>query len=368
MRASSYQSRRGKQTRDVTLRIATGLLSIALLTAAKPYRDTKGRFEVELADGWALAPQFGDVLGMRFERSGQPSDEQVHFVLHVDSVSGSTLESMSDAAQQRYGRGRRLERIDRKPIQIKSGRWLRSQYRTPTGRAVAFVSQLAGQTFVGWAEFPKNTRRFEPDVRAMLDTVRRPSKSGVSPTASPLSAASRPAVAPRAAAKVVGRWESDAGVVFILAADGRFQLGSKRGQYELHGSNLRLLLPGKSPRAFEVEVGEDRIVLRSNKLKRPGVYWRKAAERSASTPKAGSPIGSWRTQTPSGPMVLDIRRDGSFSMGAMNGTWTATPGQLTLEASSGAVITYKASVSGGALVLEGGDLPRAVTFEKSSGS
>jgi hypothetical protein len=66
----------------------TPIALMTALTVATPFTDTRGRFQLDLPNGWQFAPQPGDVTGAAFQR--KLGDEIANFAVRVTPVSDTT--------------------------------------------------------------------------------------------------------------------------------------------------------------------------------------------------------------------------------------------------------------------------------------
>ena len=372
MRACSYQTARPSWKHDVARRVGRVLaagfvaaVSVVALVAATPYRDTRGRFRLEIADRWALAPGFGDTYGMVFRRPLRRPGTFATLTVHVDPVSAGSLRGFADEIERsgsarRRGKERKQKIAGRSAL-VREYRTAASDKRPEPGRARSYFLQAAGQFFHLRAEAPRNELRLvEDDLRWMLA---RFEPARIEPDAA--SEAARH----RAPPPWVGRWRSDAGVAFLLGSDGRFALGGAEGTYNVSGRSLTLELPGGATRRFAIEIDGARLVLTSPELGAPAVYRRAGTTAAAPGRRAGSATiaGRWETRSGVKPVVLDLGGDGRFSMGGLTGTWEAAPGRLTMRGGPGQSVTYRYTVDGTKLTLSGGDLDDPVDFQKIAG-
>jgi hypothetical protein len=162
----------------------------------------------------------------------------------------------------------------------------------------------------------------------------------------------------------VGQWQTDKGLRFRLDPDGTFQMGSAPGRYLFRGETLSLLIEGKTPQVFRVELRDRRLLLHSERLPEPAVYRR--IEDSAPSRSASALSGRWRATIPGGTLELLLEASGRFSLGSHRGRWLHDAGVLSLTTDAGEVIAYAAEMDGETLSLSGGDLEEPLQLQKIS--
>lgn len=357
MRASSYQSpiASSKPSRVLFLALA------CLVAAARPYEDTRHRFSLRLPEGWRLAPRFGDLYGMSFERSLPEQGGRVaSLTVHADPIPASSLPEFADRVESEWG-GSGSTRVSEKKGQV--------------GKQPALIRELEVNDARGARRarsyfFEANGRFFHVRLEAPLASLRALDREvdGVLSSFRPGAAAA--AAAPRAAdPRFLGRWVGAGGVVLALDGDGGFVLGNRAGTFTLQGATLRLQVPGKAAIAFEVELGGggQALTLRSPSLPEPAVY-RRASEKAPSEP--GAPAdrldGRWAAQGPQGELLLVLARDGAFRLGPLIGRWEASDGRLTLRGARGESVIYRFELTDRGLTLTGGDLEAPLLFRRSA--
>src|SRR5688572_27570137 len=90
---------------SLALACATLLLS-STAAFAKPYVDTKKRFQIEMEAGWSLTPMPGDTLGMVFKKTvdGVPGILRVSVrPLKPLETTKQTLDAMEESAREEIG-------------------------------------------------------------------------------------------------------------------------------------------------------------------------------------------------------------------------------------------------------------------------
>ncbi len=326
--------------------------------AARPYQDTKQRFALTVADGWRLAPQFGDTSGMVFARDVARRDGggTALLIVRADPIGGRSLAVFVDEVESTFAklpgyraRGEKAVTLDGRPA-------VRKQYRTKDRRLTSTFSEANGFFYLVHFEAPRRAaKRLWPQARRMLDSFRLGSARARSPVGQRTSL-SRDVEAP------VGRWKSDSGLELVLDDDGGYRLADVRGTYRVDGTTLVLSRPGGGRQSFTYEHDADRgrLVLTSPKLPEPIVYRQIYDERGSKKRL----IGKWRAQKVKPAFELSLSAGGKFVLGPYNGQWAAKDGALLLKKSQTESITYKYHFEGKRLVLSGADLDQPVSFER----
>jgi hypothetical protein len=334
------------------------LLLAALLMGAKPYEDTRQRFTVALPSGWALAPRFGDLFGMTFEKVFDLDGVRgkVAFTVHADPVVAEDLPEFADRVEAEWSRDTKSARVSSKGDRVGPHRAVVREYalegRGGVGRARSFAIEAAGRRYHLRIEAPGATLRpLEGEIRQLLD--------GFRPQAIAEAAALEP---PRLA--VEGSWIGPGGVRLELREDGGFSLGAQHGRWHSEGSTLELSPKGKKKLRFEAALAADgaTLSLRSPRLPQPAIYRRAAAPAGA----AGVPPlpGRWSAEGPQGAMVLVLSDDGAFRLGPLEGRWSVRGDRLTLAGAKGERVIYRFELDPSGLRLTGGDLDAALLFHR----
>lgn len=343
------------------------IVGMVLLAVVAPYADTQGRFRLELAEGWSLAPRFGDPGGMVFSRAGVGHHPHaVQFEVRVEGRGmGPPAERAAAYLAAKTGRDTpsgQAARVGRYPA------WRAvAQYEGTTpiaGPRVATVWALTADQVDYLLIFDRSRRdenRYRREVRAMLrsfvPTAPAPDpgrpKSTLSPPAEP---------PPEAAPVLVGRWRSAAGVELAFSADGRFILGDVFGRYVVRPpATLELERPNGTKERFSFEQTADQLVLRSNRLGKPAVYTRIERKDPPAVDRE-SLIGIWRALASQTRLLLKLERGGQFSLGPYTGTWTLEGDRIRLARNAQETVTYRFTFKKEVLWLSGGDLERQIAF------
>lgn len=345
------------------LRVGAALLlsaSAAFLTGASPstpYEDTKHRFSLRLPAGWSLAPRFGDLWGMTFERTLE-GGMSAALTVHVDPVPAADLPTFMAAAESGWA-GDGAPRV------------LSTERGTVAGQpAIVRESEQAGRRvrayFVGaggryyhlrFEVSPAMLRQVEADWAKLVGSF-APGRGGgaTAPmtglTGGPTGGAAQAQPLPPG---LVGTWRGKAGVTLRLDPQRTFSMGGKKGRYTVEGDLLVLVVPGRSPLRFTFVLDGDALSLSTESLPEPAVYARVPAD-------DGSLGGVWRTQ--SGSTTLKLEAAGRFEMGPLSGRWDASEDRLVLRGERGEEVTYRYGVEGDRLTLSGGDLESPLTLAR----
>lgn len=335
-----------------------------LLSAARPYRDTKDRFRLELAPGWELSPQFGDTAGMVFKKKlGRRRGVGLAFL--AVRVAPEEMESarafarsLEPALQAQPGfrsLGEARAQVGGRPALLRKYRASFDGYPGLKKRIDSYFLEAHGRVFLlQVTSGERERRRIERDVQAMLASFvpmggRRPEPR-------------RPRPRTQAVPSLAGRWVNDDGLVLFLAKDQTFTLADVGGRYEANGDALTLIIPKKGRQEFTYQLVSDRLTLRSPDLPGPVTYRRD--DRGPKKHTAGDFVGSWETVGTAKPIPLELGKDGDFRMGEFEGTWQYEAGRLQLRRSKSEVITYDVRLAGGRLILSGADLDRPIAFRR----
>jgi len=341
------------------------ILGLVAIVAASPasaaplaYSDTKDRFELVLGEGWRLAPRFGDLYGMTFEKSVDGREIAI-LTVHVDEVVARDLGSFAQLAAEAWAdKDERLRERHEQKIAGERATIRTSEIRDRHIRS-AFLA-TGGRYFHLRLDTPRSAARtMEPEWSKLL--------TGFRPKAKASEERPRPPPPPRGPS-ILGRYERG-GVELALLPGGRFRLGDQSGAYEVEEDTLVLAIEGRSPIRFEFELGEGgrTLSLSSPGLERPTVYTRVGAAAGAEPPVTKGLVGRWEAEVSGRKTVLVLAKSGQFEMGPLSGRWEETPGRLTLFGGHGESTTYRVELGPGRLVLAGGDLDAPLTFRRAGG-
>lgn len=330
------------------------------MIASAPYVDTKGRFQLELPEGWRLLPAYGDSFGMRFQR--ELPGGRVSLTVHVDPVEVEGLESfvteiegwVLEQGLERKTRDRgRVGSYSAVVLSFDSGK--QKDARSKVAARSYFLEERAHYYHLHVSASPAFVLdRARREVDALLHSF------VAAPKPTERASASPPVVTPKIS--IVGDWLSDKGVRFRLDPDGRFAMGGAEGRYLHQGETLALMIEGKSPQSFRAELTEDRLLLHSERLPAPAVYRRATASRAVEP----ALTGRWRATIPGGTLELALDPTGRFSLESHRGQWVLRDGLLSLTTDEGEVIAYAAEIEGERLALSGGDLEEPLWLHKIS--
>lgn len=347
-------------------------LFAALLTAAKPYEDTRHRFRVELPDTWSLTPQFGDTHGMIFQRDlgVRARRSLAMLIIHVDSAPVSDAKEYADAHEKALRnqpaftkKGESTSTVGGYPALVREYTALASKKPKIEKTIRAHFLEAAGHRYLIHAESPtRDFEKIEDDLTKILASF------------APLAGASdRDTNAPKIALEntpvLTGRWVNEDGLLMVLGGDGSFALAEATGRYEVQNNTLTMIIPGQGRESFTfVFDGVDgTLTLSSANLGSPMIYRRAgkaSAAKTAAPSQDGSLTGRWITPTANGALVLDLRADKSFTMGQSSGQWSSSATKLTLHRASSESVTYSYKREGDKLALSGGDLDVEVVFSR----
>lgn len=391
------------------------LLSAALCVGARPYDDTKGRFHIELAEGWDIAPQFGDLSGMTFRRilKTNRGEAPALLLVHVDPEKATSAKSYADMVERELEKQPGFKRLGEhpgivggQPALVREYRMLASRRPKIEKRVAAYYLETGGHVYQLHVEStPRGLQRVSRDVSEMLASFKPtagPPELKIDTDAlgltesAPLAGAAREGArsGPNGPNNPIGRWVNENGRVLVLGDDGSFALDETTGRFEIAGDKLTLIIPGQGRESFTfaLAAAQDTLTLSSANLGEPMVYRRAGSHRTAdhraerssagesadgsgssgaggggaSIADAAALIGAWVTPTPKGPLKLDLRGDQSFTMGPMAGRWSASDGRLRLtQEGGGRTIEYAARLERERLHLSGGDLDDEVVFSRA---
>lgn len=349
------------------------VLFAALLCAAKPYEDTRHRFTVELPETWALTPQFGDTSGMVFQRSigVRQRESLATLIIHVDSAPASDAKEYADAHEKALRAQPSLARKNEGAVTVGGNAALFREYRAMAGKKPkiektirAHFLEAAGHHYLIHIESPsRDFAKIEADLAKIL--------ASFTPKAGGGDDRGREAIRIDAATAppINGRWVNDDGLLMVLGGDGSFALAEATGRYEVKENTLTMIIPGQGRESFTFVFDgvAGTLTLSSDNLGTPMIYRRAPAgssKPSKDPSQDGALAGKWITPTANGPLIMELRANRTFSMGASNGQWTNTAKTLTLIKSGSESVTYNFQRDGDRLALSGGDLEVEVVFSR----
>jgi hypothetical protein len=352
VRSSSYQ----RLIAAWKLGAPIALLAISGIARADPYEDTKHRFVFDLPAGWRLAPRFGDLYGMSFERAIE-TDVAV-LTVHADPAPGSDLRSFADAVEAEWSRAEAAERSSESKRKIAGQSAIVREYaiKKRGRRARSYLFSAAGRFYHVRVDAPGAALRgLEPEIDGLLASFR--------PMKPPAEAEEEEEEEEEL--DLSGTWIGKGGVRLVLTDEGGFSLGERSGRYKLEGRTLILSVTGKPPQRFEIQL-QDRgaaLALSSPNLPQPAIY-----RRGDSAPEASDRfiMGHWTTETARGSVVLILSSDGVFEMAPLAGRWSVKGDRLTLRGGQGESVVYRFRLEGSTLVLSGGDLDAPLKFHRNA--
>lgn len=336
-------------------------LYLASLIAAAPYVDTKGRFQVELPEGWRLLPAYGDSFGMRFQR--EIPGGRVSVTVHVDPVEVEGLEAFVREIegwvleQGLARRSRARGELGAHSAVVLGFEPVEKDKREQTAARSYFLEVRGHYYHLHVSASPAFVmKRAQREIDALI--------SSFTPGSGPGPAArSPPGPAPAAPTRPIeGAWTSDAGVLVRFEPNGQFVMGAASGRYVLRGETLALMIDGKAPQSFRVELAGSELRLHSERLPAPAVYRRGPSAGAGSS----ALVGRWRAAIPGGTLELALLDSGRFALDARSGRWVHRDGLLSLTTDQGEVVAYGVEIEGERLSLSGGDLEEPLWLHKIS--
>jgi hypothetical protein len=347
------------------------MLLVALsMIAAKPYEDTRHRFRVELPESWSLSPQFGDTHGMVFQRElgSRQRKSLATLIVHVDSVPANDSREYAEAHERSLEQQGALEKKGESTTTVGGNAALVREYTAVASKEPklektmrAYFFEAAGHRYLLHLEAPsRDFSKLESDLEKIMKSFK--ALQGGVKTSAPIQI---DAIDP--APNLTGTWTNDDGLVMVLGGDGSFALAEATGRFEVQGNVLTMIIPnqGRESFTFAHDAVNQVLTLSSPNLETPMVY-RKGAATAQGSKKEGSKalVGRWITPTPNGALVLELRADGTFSMGTKSGQWSHASQKLTLMKTGAAAVTYACKQTGDRLALSGGDLEVEVVFTR----
>ncbi|MDP2340610.1 MAG: glycoside hydrolase family 43 C-terminal domain-containing protein [Deltaproteobacteria bacterium] len=349
-----------------TVRVVLAAVLFAVPVQAKPFVDTKKRFQIEPAAGWELAPLPGDTRGMNFRKKVDGVPGLLHVT--VDPLApGQTVKQTLDAADA--------------PLRVEIG-------FNPGTEVPAAIGSFNGlrRTLSVFASGDKNTVR-SIEIYALhafgfahvlhFETLEK-KRGSFTRDLDRMLASYLPLIGKDLAAPLSSLWiNTGGGPDLTLEESGEFSMGPLNGGWRSDGGIIELKIPSGTEK-YRYQLNGDTLTLSSPNLGGDLVF-RRSTSRSGKTfaPQviAGRPpgpvtreelIGTWRVVDQAATEVLKmiLAPTGSVSFGPLAGRWRFATGRLTITSTAGSTITYAASLNDGRLVLSGGDLDKDVTLER----
>ena len=340
--------------------------------ASSPYSDTKGRFRIELAHGWALAPRFGDTHGMVFERAFrfEKHSSVATLSIHAYDMEGDRLRESVAATDERPDADPEIRRTRTSRSRVGRHDAASTEYRRQPSRSDAArdirihrFDAHERRFFVRLECDARDCERVRADVEAML-------ASFVS-----LEGTTTNSTTPKEdRSHMLGRWIGPTGAMLLLRQGGEFELGDARGRFTASGGKLSLARGSGATHvfAYTIDDGGEVLTLRSSALREPAIYRR---ARTEAAPPVDSPAdvvptperlaGTWTRRTDDRTVTLVLDANGSFSLDRVSGRWTLASGGLRLERTATETITYSGRCTHDGLVLWGGDLDDPIRFARA---
>lgn len=337
--------------------------SLATPGFAKPYVDTRMRFQIEAAAGWELAPLPGDTLGMNFRKKVDGVPGLLHITV-APLPPGQTMKQSLDAAAAPFQNEIGFNPGSEGPAAIGAfggSRRTLSVFASGDKKTVRGVEIYALHAFgfvhvLHFETLEKKRKSFSRDLDLML-------------------ASYVPLIGKDTAAPLAAMWvNADGGPDLKLEDNGAFSMGPLSGGWHSDGGALELKISSGSEK-YRYTLNGDTLILSS-----PNLGGDLAFRRSTTTTKvpevaavrARGPvgreelIGRWRVidQASTEALKMVLAPTGSVSFGPLSGAWRFATGRLTISSTAGATITYAASLSDGHLILSGGDLDQELTLER----
>jgi hypothetical protein len=353
----------------LSLEITVVLAALSLI-AAKPYEDTRHRFRVELPDAWQLSPQFGDTHGMVFQRSvgARHRKSLATLIIHVDSVPASDAKAYADAHEKALETQPGFERksegattIGGLPALVREYKSFASKKQEIEKKMRAHVLEAAGHHYLIHVETTaRDFNKIESDLKTILKSFTPSAGEKKDPVSMKIEETLETPI-------LAGRWTNDDGLVMVLGGDGSFALAEAVGRYEVKDNVLTMIIPGQGRESFTFVLDgiAGTLTLSSPNLGSPMTYRRGGnAPARTSGDDAKDLAGKWITPTANGPLVLELRKDKSFTMGSSSGQWAAGANRLTLIKGGAETVSYIFRREGDRLALSGGDLEVEVVFTR----
>jgi hypothetical protein len=348
--------------RFMAVAVLVGVLG-AFAASAKPYVDTKKRFQLEPAAGWELAPIPGDTTGMNFKKKVDGVPGLFHVAVEAlapGQTPKQTLEKKEAPFKNEIGFNPGTDI----PVDIGGFAGTRrslSVFASGDRKTVRAVELYVVHAF-GFAHvlhfetLEKQRGSFTRDIDRML-------------------ASYQPLVGKDIAAPLAGLWiNTGGGPDLTLEESSEFHMGPLNGGWQSDGGKIVLKI-AQGAETYRYVLNGDTLTLSSPNLGEDLVFRRSTTKRAAKeAPKVRPPgpltreelIGSWRVidQAATEPLKLQLAPSGTVAFGPLSGSWRFSTGRLTITSTAGATITYAASMTDGKLVLSGGDLDQDATFER----
>lgn len=344
-----------------SLLLLTLLFAVPLL--AKPYVDTKKRFQIDPAVGWELAPMPGDTTGMNFKKKVDGVPGLLH--VGVEALApGQTTKQTLDKVEAPFKAEIGFNPGSEVPFNIggfTGARRTLSVFASGDRSTVRAVELYVVHAF-GYAHIlhfetlEKKRSSFSRDLDRML-------------------ASYVPLVGKDVAAPLAGVWlNTGGGPDLTLEESGEFSMGPLNGGWRTDGGILELKI-SQGAEKYRYAMNGDTLTLSSPNLGEDLAFRRSASKKATTTtPKTRPPgpvtreelIGAWKVidQAATEPLKLQLAPSGSVAFGGLSGSWRFSTGRLTITSTAGSTITYAASMTDGKLVLSGGDLDKELLFER----
>ncbi len=170
-----------------------------------------------------------------------------------------------------------------------------------------------------------------------------------------------------------GQTRAGAPLRLHLQADGQVRFQDQPWRWQADGDAL-VLRRGDVTQRWRVQITDDGAVVLTGPPFGEARLVPEAFDPPAPPPSTRPApwVGAWIHRASGGALALHLAADGALRLGAPGGpqqagTWRGSADGLVLVVDGGAPLRYTARREGPRLVLAGGDLPSAVTFEPVSG-
>lgn len=338
-------------------------LLVALPVLAKPYVDTKKRFQIEPAAGWELAPMPGDTTGMNFKKKLDGVPGLLHVAVEPLSPGQTTKQTLD-----------KVEAPFKAEIGFNPGTEVPFTIGGFTGarRTLSVFASGDRNTVRGVELYVFHAYGFAHILHFETLEKKRPSFSR---DVDRMLASYVPLIGKDVAAPLAGLWiNTGGGPDLTLEESGEFTMGPLNGGWRSDGGILELKI-SQGAEKYRYAMNADTLTLSSPNLGGDLVFRRSGTKKAPPEVKKTRPpgpvtreelIGGWKVidQAATEPLRLQLAPSGSVSFGGLSGSWRFSTGRLTIASTAGATITYAASMTDGHLVLSGGDLDKDLTFER----
>ena len=344
----SYQSARSGW--KIILAVSFGCL-IALPASARPYRDERRGFELDLPDEWRLAPAFGETDAMTFERPFSARRGRRTGTLSVRPI-GIEIDDQRVQAELRKVWGPPSGPVH--PLSPRLPRatlgWANGYRPAPEVRGQAFLFRFQATRFlITLRAAPRDLRRFRREAALLLQSF--------SPLRGPSTTTRvRRSTRPRPARDLTGHWVRDDGAALIFGSNGEYSLADLDGQYHWQDGLLVLSRADGGTSSFSVTRRGDSLGLSAPGLPAPLSFTRFRPRLALA--------GTWIATLEKGTLVLTLAKTGRFKLGAFEGDWSIDGRRLVLRKSATEIIAYAWQFSRNVLTLSGGDLDAPLRLTK----